>query len=157
MKKKTIKSCANLFSVTVAGYEPKNLNEYLNKVEQDLKQYAKELNLTISCHVEYIPINYNEAIKNQEFEDKRELNMKEMDKLFKFPKSVCGMIDVPDGQILKYEQTMSNEEINNIRKKWYETYKGRMDVCNEQDLQKLNEIKWLQNKIKELRKGKKDV
>jgi len=149
MKKKTIKSCANLFSVTVAGYEPKRLNEYLNKVEQDLKQYAKELNLIISCHVEYIPLNYNEAIKNQEFEDKRELNMKEMDKLFKFPKFVCGLTETSNKSVLKYEQTMSNEEINNIRKKY--------SVCNEQDLQKLNEIKWLQNKIKELRKGKKDV
>jgi len=66
MRRKSIKSRANLFSVTIAGYEPKQFNEYLNKVEKELKQYAKELNCTISCHVEYIPLNYNEAVKNKE-------------------------------------------------------------------------------------------
>lgn len=92
MKKKTIKPNAYLFSVSVAGYEPKQFNEYLNKVEKELKQYAKELGCTITCHIEYIPLNYNKAIKDQEFEDKRDIDYKEMDKMFKLPEIKIGLI-----------------------------------------------------------------
>lgn len=131
MKKKTIKSSANLFLTTLAGYEPRILNEYLNKIEQDLKLYAKELNLIISCHVEYIPINYNEAIKNQEFKDKIELSRKEIMQTFKLPHCKLGET---------YYSALKKDIKNKIDK--------------ECDLQRQNEIKWLQKKIKELRKGK---
>ncbi len=66
MKKKTKKPNAYLMSVTLAGYEPKQFNEYLNKVEKELKQYAKELGCIITCHIEYIPLNYNKAIREQD-------------------------------------------------------------------------------------------
>lgn len=102
MKRKTIKPIAHLFSTTLAGYEPKQFNEYLNKVEKELKKYAKQLNCTISCHVEYIPLNYNEVIngadkiyklrdKDLNFVNKKKVNYKKIDKMFKFPELKVGI------------------------------------------------------------------
>jgi len=56
MKKKIIKPNASLGTTCIAGWENKEIEEYLDMVEKDLKLLAKKYKLEISVFVQVFKV-----------------------------------------------------------------------------------------------------
>ena len=56
MKKKSLKAEASFNYVVIAGWKNKELEDYINMVETDLKLMAKRLKLRITGFIEVIDV-----------------------------------------------------------------------------------------------------